>query len=675
MPRQRSYCRLCPALCGILVTTQATATEVSVTEVVGDPDHPLSQGYTCPKGRSLPALHHHPARLEAPVVGRGEARQTVGWDELLDGLAATIRDVVEESGPDAVGMYVGTGSSFDGAGRVTTRRFMRALGSRSYYSSGTVDSPCKPLVAELMAGNAAIIPHGGGQTRLSLLVGLNPVISHGHLQSFPNPRRRLKELTTQGPLWVVDPRRTETAAMATRHLAPRPGTDHIWLAAVVRELLPTLDQADLRSRATGVEELTAAVAPFTVDAAAERCGITAAEIVELVADIRAAGRIAVDSGTGLTMAPGANVAQWLLWVLAVITDSFDHPDGMWFNPGLLHRFDRANLIPSDGLAGPGPRSRPELPERVGELPAAAIAEEIESGNLRVLIVAGGNLLTALPDSPRLRQALGNIEVLVVADVIANEMTDLATHVVPTTGQLERADLPWFDTISPAIAAQYTGAVVPPVAERRHLWQILGQLGARLHLDVLSGVDADTGETDDVLASMIRRSGIDMAELMAASGPVIDHEVPFGWVRAVLPKGGWRLAPQPLLAQLAALQTEPGLVLAPSRRMRHLNSLLTDEATSDGEREQPVVMLHPQDARAFAIADGDQVQVTSAHGAVQGIAVASAALRPGTVTVPHGFDSLNVNDLTSADDLDPLTGMPVFGALPVRVSVVAPAVGR
>lgn len=666
MADHRSYCRLCPALCGIIVTTDGDR----VVDVVGDRGHPLSEGYTCPKGRSLPQVHHHPDRLERPTVGRGAGREVVAWDRSLDDMATALQRIVAESGPDAVGMYVGTGSAFDGAGRSTTRRFMRALGSRSYYTSGSVDAPCKPLVAELVAGNASLMPHVGPDTRLTLLVGINPVVSHGHLQAFPNPRRRLRRLRDQGELWVADPRRTETAGLATRHIAPRPGTDPLWLAAVTRELLRTADLDELRSRATRVDRLVEAVEPWTIPAAAARCDLPAADLEDLVTAIRRAGRIAIESGTGMSMTAGANVAHWLLWAICIITDSFDHPEGMWFNPGFLHSFDRANLVATEGAGRPGPASRPDVPERFGEYPAAAISDEIESGNLRALLVFGGNVMTALPDAPRVGKALESLEVLAVGDVVRTLTTDLATHVLPVHGQLERSDLPWLDTITPAIAAQYTGPVVAPVGRRMEAWRILGHLAQRLGLDALHGADPDTAVDDDILRLMTRRSRAPFETLQASGDVMIDDDVPYGWARAVLPKGGWRIAPQPLVDQLAALPpAEDGLVLSPSRQLRHLNSLFAGEAVHDGREELPNLTMHPEDASVRGIADGQLVALTTASGRLEGRAALRGSIRRGAVTLPHGYDDVNVDDLTSSVELDLLTGMPVYSAIPVEVAPV------
>src|SRR5690606_38801674 len=221
--RHRSFCRFCSALCGIIVTTRGD----EVVDVRGDPEHPLSRGYTCPKGRALGAWHHHSLRLDAPLLGRGDARRPTDWGSCLDDLAARIRAVQDAHGPDAVGMYLATASSFDAAGGRLAFRLFQALGSRSRYTAVTIDTPCRPLVSDLMSGQAGLMPCLDLDTAgLTILVGTNPVVSHGHTTSMPDPVVRLRELASAPrELWVIDPRRTETARIATRHLAPRPGTD------------------------------------------------------------------------------------------------------------------------------------------------------------------------------------------------------------------------------------------------------------------------------------------------------------------------------------------------------------------------------------------------------------------------------------------------------------------
>ncbi|MSX88958.1 MAG: molybdopterin-dependent oxidoreductase, partial [Actinobacteria bacterium] len=275
----RSFCRFCSALCGIVVTVDGD----QVVEVRGDADHPLSRGYTCPKGRALGAWHHHPERLDEPRVGRGTAQRTTDWDAALGDLAGRLQATANDYGPDAVGMYMATATSFDAAGGRMAFRLFQALGTKSRYSAVTIDTPCRPLVCDQLSGNAGLMPCIDEETAgLTILVGTNPVVSHGHTTSLPDPVNRLRALAA-GPreLWVIDPRRTESARLATRHLAPCPGTDHAIFAFAIRSLL-TDGGADLRylerhATEADVHALRMAVEPFDLARATEETGLEADE--------------------------------------------------------------------------------------------------------------------------------------------------------------------------------------------------------------------------------------------------------------------------------------------------------------------------------------------------------------------------------------------------------------
>jgi len=677
MVMTRSYCRFCGALCGILVETDGER----VTSVRGDPTHPLSKGYTCPKGRALPAFHHHPDRLDQPLL-RG---QPTSWDEVLGDLAARLGDIVAAHGPDAVASFVGTGSAFDVNGRRLAERFMQALPSRSRYSTATVDNASKPLVAELMGGHPGLVPavdHHGAT--LVLLFGTNPVVSHGHLNAFPDPIVRLRALAARGELWVVDPRHHETARLATRHLAVRPGTDYALLAYLVRSLLEARGGADsayleAHTRPEDVDRLREAVAPFDRATAAARCGLAETDLDDLLSAIQRHRRVAGQTGTGVTMSPAANASEWLMWALHIVTGSFDAPGGMWFNPGFMKCFDRRPIRASDGTPGPGPRSRPELPGRWGELPCAALADEIEAGNVRALFVVGGNPLTALAQPDRLAAAFARLDVLVVADVVRTEVTELATHTFACAGQLERADLPGLaDTFQVAVAAQYTPAVVPPAGDRRPMWWAFAELARHLGLKLLpKGLEPDTCTDEDLLAIMADRSVASWAELKAAPGVIVASEGSFGWVRRnLLPEGRWRLAPEALVAELATLvdQQPAPLVLIPRRQLRHMNAQLRDGAAGAVRADRPDVLLHPDDARPAGVRSGDLVTVSSAHGSVTGVACLSGELRSGTVSIPHGFAEPNVSRLTASGDADRLSGMTRQSGIPVTVARADPSSG-
>jgi anaerobic selenocysteine-containing dehydrogenase len=664
---QPSFCRICNAMCGILVTTEQASDGERVVRVRGDAAHPLSAGYTCAKGRALPALHHDPRRLEHPTI-EGRA---VPWDGLLDDLAARVRETLATVGPDGVAMYLASGSAFDSAGRRAAERFLRVIGSQQKYTATTIDTPSKPLVAELVGGWSGLTPIWDSErSRLLLLIGSNPVVSHGHSNAMPSPLRRLRHHRERGgEIWVIDPRRTETARVADRHLAPRPGSDWLVLAHLVRALLPEPGSAQERAlleRADGIAEVRAALEHLTPAVTTAASGVAAPELDDLVAAVRRHGRVSALTGTGVSMSVTANVAEWLLWVLHVLTDSYDQPGGMWFNPGYLLQLDTRNLPTSDGTPGAGPPSRPELPRRFGEWPCAGLLSEIEAGHVTTVFVVGGNPATAFPDAARTRAALASLDTLAVVDVLPTETTALATHLLPAVDALERADLPvLLDSYQLAVATQFTPAIVAPLGERWPVWRMFGALGERLGVDALGG-GLTTGNASDeaLLRPLATRSRGGADAVFAARSGVVDSGAVFGWIRSILPGGKWQLAPAPILAQLAGTRPSvpEGLQLIAHRQLRTMNSQLRDLA-------QMSIGVHP-DAAAALGGDGTEVEIRTPERVVRGPVQADERVPPGVVTVPHGWSTPNVSDLTSADaDVDPLTGMVRQSAIPVEIRPV------
>ncbi len=378
--------------------------------------------------------------------------------------------------------------------------------------------------------------------------------------------------------------------------------------------------------------------------------------------MRRAGRVAIETGTGITMAASANVTQWLAWALEILTDSMNRPGGAWFHPGFAHQLE-ANELPvssPDGSFGPGPASRPETPAFMGEWPCAVLADEIRAGNIRAVLNFGGHVLTAFPDANDLEPALRDLEVFATVEIIANSTTAISTHVLPTKDQLERADVTLWDFLSPRVAAQHTPAVVDPVGDRRSTWWVLAELGRRLgyELATTSGDDA----TDEARLSRItKRARCSFDQLRSDGYAEAGHDLPAPWVDAHVERvGGWRLAPQLLVDQLTALELHDALVLVPRRQVRHLNSQF------DYLGEPAEIMLHPDDAATARISDHAPIVVRSTHGELTGIAKIDTAIRPGAVSVPHGHQRANVNLLTSKDTLDPITGMARYSGIPVTV---------
>jgi anaerobic selenocysteine-containing dehydrogenase len=662
----RTFCRLCIAACGLQVEVDGDGDDARATAVRGDADHPASTGYACSKGRSLVDVHTQPDRIDGPLVrgADGELR-SVSWPEALADLDARLADVVATHGVDAIGFFTGGGTFTDAAAYWSAKRLQRRLGTKHAYSTMSIDAAAKYRVGEMVTGTAALAAHADPAAKLVLMIGTNPVVSHGQTPMFENPIERLRTTARSADVWVVDPRRTETARLGNHHLPIRPGTDHVLLAFLVRGVLARADLAALRARADHVDELVVAVAPFTLERAATVTGLAAGDLTALLDGVHAAGRLAVLSGTGVTMNPGANAVEWMVWALLLATDSFDRPGGMWCNPGYLARLDRRDALPAAPAPEPGPSTRPDIARLLGEWPASLIPAEIEAGTLKALVVLGANLVTCLPDTPRAVAALRQLDLLVVADIARTPTVELATHAFGVHAQFERPDVAVFgDLFSPVVTTQYTEARLPQHPDRRATWWVAARIGAALGVEVLpTGLDLDTATDHDVLAHIV---GTDtLAALQASELPWAVAPTPEpGWVEPRLPTGRWDLAPAALVEQLAAdrvaIDGPPPLVLIPRRQPKRLNG------TTMRRGDRADLLVHPDDAALAGVADGDVVEVASAAGALRVVATVTDAIRPGAVSIAHGWADVNVNVLIDSETVDPLTGMPVMSGTPVTI---------
>ena len=640
-----------------------TVDESQIVKVRGDADHPVSRGYTCEKGRALPQWHHSPHRLDHPRL-RG---RTVGWDEVLDDLATTIDEAKSIDGADSIGLYLATGLAYDSAGQVSCGMWMGSVGSSSFYTAATVDNAPVLVAAEAVAGHPMLNPVWEPEhSRLLVLLATNPVVSHGYGTTLADPVRRLREnQALGGQVWTIDPRRTESAALSDNHLQVRPGSDVILLAALVRELFADemcRDSLAATCHESDIDRLAQAVLPFSLDAAEIATGCSRQLIDELVAQLRSNfGRLAMFCGTGTTMATDGILVEWLRWVLLAMTNSLDVIGGMRFNEGVVNRLSpvRPGAVTLDG-----PSSRPELVRIAGQLPVAAMVDEIEAGRLKVLVVTGGNPLSAFPEPDRFRQAVALLDALVVIDVADTELCDLATHVLPAAGQLERADLTLAEQVAFRSGMQFTPPVVEPEADRRPVWWILGSLAARSERPMFGGAPLDALSDEGILAGLLGHGPLDASDVISAGSRGVDLPPTYGWVRErMLVDSRWRIAPEAFVERLALHKgPEVGLLLVPRRESAWSNSV-----RFAGSGDEPVVVLHPDDASDRGIVNGDWVALTTDHGSLVATAGIDETLRPGVVSVTHGHPGSLTGTLTSSRvDVDPLTAMPRASGVPVRV---------
>src|SRR5438552_3505899 len=360
----RTICRLCAATCGMIVTVS----DHRIVDVRGDATHPASQGYSCAKGRALGAIYHDPHRLDHPSIHGTR----VAWPVMLDDVAERFRRLIDDHGPDSIGYYSATGQFPDKAGTFAERRFFGKLGTKQAYTAASVDIFPAFKAAELVTGFAADLQpvwEPENSPRVVIIIGQNPVVSHGYLTFLTDPIRRIREFRRKGGrLWVLDPRRTETARLADTHFAVRPGTDGLVLAWLVRELLTDgADRVEIAEHTdpSDIDTLRDALAPFTLDVVARMSGIAADDLVELLAAIRASGKVACMPGTGVTFGRDAVVTDWLVWLLMIVTGSLDRPGGLRFSRGFVSPLDERAVMSPGHDRRPGWWVHAQMARRLG----------------------------------------------------------------------------------------------------------------------------------------------------------------------------------------------------------------------------------------------------------------------------------------------------------------------
>ena len=704
MSRQQSTraatCPLCEAMCGVLVEVDGER----IRAVRGDPDDPFSRGHVCPKAAALPDLHHDPDRIRKPLVRIGSSWREASWEEALDHAAAGLAGVRRRHGRDAVALYYGNPVAHNLGLLTHGLAFRQALGTRNVYSASSADQLPQMLAALRLFGHFALIPVPDvDRTDFFLIIGANPVVSNGSLMSAPDMRRRLDSIRARGGrVVVVDPRRTETAAAADQHLAIRPGADALLLAAMLHVIFSEgrVRLGRLGGRVKHVDALAALARELPPERVARRTGIDPATIRRLAADFASAERAACYGRVGLCTQRYGTLAAWLQQALNLVTGRLDEVGGLLLPTPAV---DVVGLLARLGWRGTFDRWRSRargLPEFSGELPVAALADEIDSTApppVRALITVAGNPVLSAPNGRRLERALGTLEHVVAVDPYLNETTRHAHVLLPPAPPLARAH---YDLALNAFAvrnvAKYAEPVVPRTAEQRHDWEILAELGGRaLAPRLLRRLVAGAARalSPDRFLDLLLRAGphrLTLARLRAAPHGIDLGPLQPGRIadRVATPDGRIDIAPDEFLREARSRLvaeadggTAVGLVLIGRRQARSNNSWMHNSPRLVKGPCRCTLLVHPDDAVSRGLVTGDLAELESETGAVTVPVEVTEAMRPGVVSLPHGWGhdrdgvrlrvarahaGASVNDVTSHRHLDTLSGNAAFNGLPVTV---------
>jgi anaerobic selenocysteine-containing dehydrogenase len=695
---------LCEAVCGLTVEVEGD----SAGRVRGDPDDPFSRGHICPKAAAIVDVQDDPDRIRAPQRREGGRWQAVSWQAALDEAGTRLAEVQRKHGRSAVGVYLGNPTVHSYSALLATPFFNRALGTRARFSATSVDQLPHMLAALEMFGHQVLLPVPDvDRTRFFLVLGANPLASNGSLMTAGGISRRLDDLRKRGgKLVVVDPRRTETAAAADQHLAIRPGSDALLLLAMLHVLFEE-QLTGLRHLAPftdGLELLRDAAARFPPEAVAAHTGIGASAIRDLARDFASAPAAVAYGRVGTCTQEFGGLSAWLIVALNAVTGNLDREGGFMFATPAA---DLVALASRTGDRGHFDRWRSRvrgLPEFGGELPAAALAEEIDTegkGRIRALVTFAGNPVLSTPNGARLDRALAGLEYMVSIDLYRNETTRHANLILPTSFGFERDhyDLAFY-ALAVRNAARYAKPFRPPPPGVRGDFQVLLDLalavrrhgGGRKGWKLGASLRAARMLGERRLLDLLLRFGphrLSLRKLEQAP-----HGIDLGPLRPQLPArlGGRRLqlAPDVFLRdldRLASVLRKPatnGLVLIGRRALRSNNSWMHNSLRLVKGPPGCVLLMHPADAAVRGLKKGESARVESRVGSVEVPVDVTLDVMPGVVSLPHGWGHVrdgaalsvaaahagaSLNDLTDEQSVDALSGNAAFNGVPVTVTKV------
>ncbi|HEV7752495.1 MAG TPA: molybdopterin-dependent oxidoreductase [Baekduia sp.] len=739
MPVAFRTCPLCEATCGLALDVDAAAG--TVTKVRGDAEDVFSHGFLCPKGVAIKELHDDPDRVRTPLIKQADGSFAVAsWDEAFAEIDRRLPAIMERGGRDAVAAYIGNPAAHSLAFLLYGKVLLKAIGSKNIFSASTVDQYPKQAASAMMFGTGTTIAIPDlDRTDFLLCLGANPLASNGSLMTAPDARGRLRAIRARGGrIVVVDPRRTRTAQEADEHVPIRPGTDALLLMAllhvVFEESLDSLGAAD--GMVEGLEQIRALAADFPPEAVAGPTGLDAETIRRTARDFATAPSAVAYGRIGTTTQAFGTTTSWLIDVLNVVTGNLDTPGGAMFPK------PSAGLANTKGEPGRGRGARfgrwgsrvRGLGEVFGELPVACLAEEIQTpgeGQVRALITVAGNPALSTPNSERLAAALDELDFMVSVDIYVNETTRHADVILPSPSPLEKAH---FDFVFQGFAIRnytnYSPAVLPRPDDLPDEWETVLRL---VGVATGQGPDADVAaidefvvraaigkevadayspwhgrDADELLAELAPRVGTErLVDLMLRTGPygltladleAKPHGIDLGPLAPRLPEvlrtpsGRIELAPEATVADVGrlhdALVAPPAeLVLIGRRHLRSNNSWMHNLPMLVRGPEQCTLHVHPADAQRLGLTDGGRATIRSRVGAVDAPVEITEDIRPGVVSLPHGWGhdldgadmevarahaGTNSNVLTDEDVVEPLTGTAVLNGIPVAVTPVTAA---
>lgn len=685
-------CNLCEAMCGLEIKLE----NGQITSIAGDKNDPFSRGHICPKAVALKDVYEDPNRLKTPVKRTAKGWQPISWEEAFAEAVSRIQDIQKAQGHNAVALYQGNPSIHNLGTVMNAPAFAKTLRSKNLYSATSTDQLPHHFASWHLFGHPLLVPIPDiDHTQFMLIFGANPIASNGSMMTVPDVAHRLKAIQQRGgKIVVIDPRRTETAEIANVHHFIRPNTDVLLLLAMIQVLFAEqlVNLKHLAGFTDGLEEVQQASASYAPERVSAATGISAENIRQLARDFASAESAVCYGRVGVSTQLFGGLCQWLIAVLNILTGNLDRPGGAMFTQPAVDFIARGKYEPRFGRWHSRVRG---LPEALGELPVAALAEEILTpgeGQIRALITSCGNPVLSTPNGAQLEQALSGLDFMLSIDIYINETTRHAHIILPPATGLE---VPHYDLTFHVLAvrntAKYSAALFEKSPGSKQDYEIYQELTQRLNGNTAFS-QPEPPEEKLNLGLMYGPYGLSLDQLKANP-----HGIDLGPLKPCLPQRLLHpekripLAPQELLKDLQRVEvlfseavqgTNLPFLLIGRRHLRDNNSWMHNTSRLMRGRNRCTLHMHPADAQQLKLLDQQVVKVSSRVGSVKLPLEITTDIMPGVVCMPHGYGhdregvqleiakqyaGVSINDLTDEYVLDELTGNSAFSGVRVEVS--------
>ncbi len=691
MEQIKTTCSLCEACCAGVMDIE----DGRIVRVRPDPDDALSAGFICAKGAAIPEYEADPDRLRQPLVRKDGRLQPASWEEAFQFIEDRLPAIQAAHGQNAVAVYLGNGNGrSSGMGYIAD--VVMALQTTNFYTSGTIDQiPFYAINALLYGNHYSVAVPDLDRCQLLWILGANPAESNGSMVTAPGILGRLQKIQARGGRVVVfDPRRTMTAKRASEHFSIRPSGDAAFLAGVAHVLLREgAVPSHVLELCGDISELHALFAPFPPERVAPACDIDAASIERLALELRASPAAAIYGRMGTTVQHFSSLTCWLMAVVNILAGNLDVVGGAMFAKP-LHA--QANTTGKSGVGTGAQMGRWHsrvrgAPEMFGELPVSCLPEEIETpgeGQVRALIISGGNPVLSNPDPERMVRVLNQLDLLISLDIYVTETSRHAHVILPSPPRLTRNQ---YDSYFYQFAVRNYGRYTKPYraveGEERTERDFLLRLAAiargkswTLDIDAADEASLRRSVTQEVRLSGSRIEGRDVEEIMSAlrrldprerrldlgfrTGPYGDafgaaEGITFETVRdapagldlgPLVPRmpemlrtksGQIEVMQSFVTEELQRLETwmgteRPRFVLVGRRQLRQLNSAMHNLPALVHKARKCTLTMNHDDATDLQLALGDMVRVATAKGAVEVEVEVIADIARGVVSLPHGW---------------------------------------